>query len=179
MADETDALITFEEGWQIAGTAGEDGLPLYETVVKIIKAKPPLLEVTSIATEADFEEFNDAYRRFEKLRQGRDLTVKGYPLALWPVITGADLKTLTARDIFTVEQLAQLQDRRDMPPPVRELAVRAKKLIAMQGKYGQYEAQITDLTARCEVLQEELKEAHAALSAQNALLNQLRVKGAA
>lgn len=178
--DEVDALITFYESWRENGIA-EDGLPLYEQVVMIRKAKPPLLQIDEVATEDDQDQFPAAWKHFEKTRQVRDLAIKGYPLALWPVIAPHELKLLAARDIVTVEQLAAFEGRKgnDMPPAIHELAVRAKKLLAMQGKIGKFEAIIHELTAQRDQLNAELTEARATISAQNSMLEHLRQRPAA
>jgi hypothetical protein len=171
-----DALITFYESWRQEGV-GDDGLPLYVPVVMIRKAKPPLLQVDAIATPDDEEQFAEAWRYFQKTHAARDPNVQGYPLVLWPVCTGAELQMLAARDIVTVEQLARLAER-DTIPQLKELAVRAKKMIALQSKTGKFEEVINQITAERDVLVEQLKEANATISAQNALINTLKMKAA-
>jgi hypothetical protein len=180
MQDQVDALVTFYESWKQTGI-GEDGLPLYEQVIMLRKAKPPLLMVEDVATEDDQEQFHDAWRHFQKTRKVHDISIKGYPLSLWPVISATDLQTLIIRDIVTVEQLAELADKKTakLPPPVMELAARAKKLVAMQGKVGKFEAIIHELTAQRDQLQLELKEANATVTAQNAIIGQMRQPQAA
>jgi hypothetical protein len=174
--DEVDAIVTFYESWRQDGV-GEDGLPLYEQVVMCRKAKPPLLMVEDAATEEDQDYFADAWKLFQKGRKVRDISVKGYPLALWPVIGPTDLQTLVVRDIVTVEQLAELADSKTnkLPAHLVELASRAKKLLTMQGKVGKFEAIIHELTAQRDALQTELKEANNTISAQNAMISQMRM----
>jgi len=169
--DEVDALVTFYESWKQNGV-GEDGLPLFEQVVMIRKSKPPLLMVEDPATEEDQDYFADAWRMFQKSRTVRDLSVKGYPLALWPVISPSELQTLIARDIVTVEQLAEQAGRKNstLPAPVQELAKRAQKLLDMQGKVGKFEAIIHELEAQRDALMGELKEANATITAQAGML---------
>jgi hypothetical protein len=179
--EEIDALVTFFESWRPIGV-GEDGLPLYEATVMIRMAKPPLLMIEELASEEHEEQFPDAWRMFQKTRKVRDLSIKGYPLAFWPVISPADLQTLVVRDIVTVEQLAELADKKDggkLPAPVQEMALRAKKMIAMQGKVGKFEAIIHELEAQRDLLQAELKEANQTISAQNSMIGQLRMPAAA
>lgn len=175
MADVIDAFVTFYESWREVGV-GPDGLPLFEPAIKISLAKPPLLQVERAAEDEDREQFPEAWRAFEKQRMTRDTSVKGYPLAMWPVCSPADLRSCAARDIFTVEQLADLATRKgeDIPPPVLELAKRAKQMIALQKETGRFEALITDLTGQRDALAEQLKEANATISAQNALIGTLR-----
>lgn len=171
MANDNIAIISFYEGWTEDGV-GPDGLPMFREVVMIRKAVPPLTQVDYVATESDFEEFPEPYKLFLKSQGARKPAVKGYPLALWPAISTADFKSCSARDIVTVEQLAQLANRRpdQLPPPILELAKRAKKLIELQGSVGKFEAVISQLTAERDQLATELKEANAAISAQNSLI---------
>lgn len=173
MADPVDALITFFESWQQDGV-GKDGLPLFREVLMIRKAKPPLLEVTGEATAEDIEAFPEPYRLFEKKRGARTAKVEGYPLSMWPVVSPAELAMCAARDILTVEQLAGLGKRDDIPPQLRELGARAKKMIELQGKVGKFEVIINELTAQRDVLAEQLREANQTISAQNALIGQMR-----
>jgi hypothetical protein len=175
MPDPVDALVSFFESYSQAGL-GSDGLPLFKTVIMIRKAKPPRLEVEALATEEDFEQFHEAYRLFERQRGARSPTVDGYPLALWPVVSPADLKTLAARDIVTVEQLAALAAKKggNIPAPIVELAARAKQLVALQKETGRYEIIINDLTQQRDALVEQLREAGATIAAQNVMISQLR-----
>ena len=176
MANDNIAIITFLEGWEEDGV-GADGLPLFREVVKIRKAVPPLTQVEYVATPEDFEEFPGPYQLFRKQQGARRPDVKGYPLALWPVISPADFQMLAARDIVTVEQLAALAGKRGsepIPAPVLELAKRAKKLVDLQSSVGKFEAVITDLTAQRDQLAQELKEANATIAAQNQMINTLR-----
>lgn len=175
MPDEIDALVTFYESWVEDGV-GADGLPLFREVIMIRLSKWPQTQVDYVATDEHLNnpQFREALDVFNKQRKGRDLSVEGYPLALWPVISPATLKMLTARDIFTVEQLAAIKKGPDVIPEVAELAQRAKRLIELQGKTGKYEAIITDLTAQRDAILEQLKEAHATISAQNSMIGMLQ-----
>ena len=177
MPDEIDALVTFYEAWQEDGV-GADGLPLFKEVVMVRLVKWPQTQVDYVATDEYINnpqpQFRDAWELFQKKRKGRDLTVEGYPLALWPVVTPAELQMLLARDIVTVEQLAALKKGDDVIPEIRELSQRAKKLIELQGKTGKFEAIITDLTAQRDAILEQLKEAHGTISAQNSMIAMLQ-----
>jgi hypothetical protein len=154
----------------------EDGLPAYEPVVRIRKSVPPNTELDYDATEEHIADFPDEYRVFEKTRLARNTVgVKGYPLALWPVIGPADLAMLQVRDILTVEQLAPLAMKQDVPAPVRELAHRAKRLIEMQGKIGKFEELVEQYRSERDAMVEQLREANATISAQNALINSLKM----
>ena len=171
MPDPVDAFITFYDSYEQDGL-GPDGLPLFRAVTMIRKAKPPLLQVDAVASDDDIAQFAEPYALYLKQRSARGTEHEGYPLSLWPVIDKAELMMLAARDIFTVEQLAQLANRKadDVIPQIRELAQRAKKLVALQKETGRYEVIINDLTQQRDALAEQLREAHATISAQNAML---------
>jgi hypothetical protein len=170
------AIITFTEGWEEDGV-GPDGLPLFKEVIKIIKAVPPLTRVEYVATPEDFEEFPGPYQLFRKQQGARRPEVKGYPLALWPVISPAEFQMLSARDIVTVEQLAQIANKRGdatVPAAIIELAKRAKKLVELQGSIGKFEAVINQLTGERDEMAAQLKEANATIAAQNQMINTMR-----
>jgi hypothetical protein len=182
VADDNIAFIMFFEGWEERGT-GPDGLPLFHEVVKIRKSVPPYTEITRVATEDDIADFSTQFGLYQKERAGRAPSVAGYPLALWPAIGPADFQNCAARDIVTVEQLAQLANRRSdggaaIPPPILELAKRAKKMVELQKDVGRFETVITQLTAERDALAEDLKEANATINAQNGMINMLRAKAA-
>jgi hypothetical protein len=171
MASDNIAIVRFYEGWQQDGV-GPDGLPLFREVVMIRKSVPPLTEVDYVADPADYEEFPAPYQLFLKEQGARKPSAAGYPLALWPVVSPADFKSLAARDIVTVEQLAALANKRaaDIPASILELAKRAKKMIELQGSIGKFEALVDKLTAERDSIAAELREANATISAQNAML---------
>lgn len=168
------AIIAFFEGWQRTEASGPDGLPLFTEQVMIRKSVPPYTEITRAATAEDIEEFPEPYRLFQKQQAGRKPVEDGYPLALWPVISAADFQNCAAREIYTVEQLAQLANKRsstvEIPPPILELAKRAKKMVELHKEVGKFEGVIDQLTAERDTLLGELKEANATIAAQNTML---------
>jgi hypothetical protein len=153
---------------------GEDGLPLYTERLMIWTGRPPLTWIPRLAEDDDFVNFEDEYKQFQKQQAARK-HVDGYPLALWPVVSIADLETCAARDIYTVQQLAALKGDR-MPPAIRELAERARAMVKLQGQTGKYEQIISDLTAERDQLAEQLKEANAQLSARDAMIDTLKMR---
>ncbi len=56
-----------------------------------------------------------------------------------------------ARGIYTVEQLAKISGD-NTPPQIRELAERARKMVALQKDSGRFEAKIRDLEQQREAL---------------------------
>lgn len=179
MPEESQALVRFIAGWAEDGVS-EDGLPRYRDTVQIIKSVPPYTQVEYIATETDFDENPGPYQLFLKEQGARLQKPKegGFPLALWPVISPAQFKMLSARDIFTIEQLAKLRHDPAMPGEFKELIDRAKQMLALSDNIGKFEAMIRDRDAQIEVLAEQAKEAAATISAQNSLISTLKMTAA-
>lgn len=180
--EESQALVRFNAGWAEDGIS-PDGLPRYRETVRITKSVPPFTEVEYEATEQDFEENPGPYQLFMK-EQGARLqqpTQSGFPLALWPVISPAQFKALAARDITTIEQLTTLAGKRGddgMPGEFKELAERAKQMLALSANIGKFEAMIRDRDGQIEALVEQSKELAATISAQNSLINTLKMTAA-
>jgi hypothetical protein len=151
----------------------------------ITKSRPPLLRLEFEATDDDIAEYPEPYALFQKEEAGRKaVAAEGYPLSLWPACAEAEYKTLAARDIYTVEQLAKLSGRgakgaEGMPAEIRELADRAKLLIDMQKSGAQYEVLVTDMKGQIEALKEQLDEAVKTIASQRAKIEVLAIKGAA
>ena len=116
MPEESQALVRFEPGWVEDGVS-EDGLPRYREIVRIIKSVPPYTQVDYVATEQDFDENPGPYQAFQREQGARLLKPAddGFPLALWPVISPAQFKALAVRDVSTIQQLAKLGGRPDLP----------------------------------------------------------------
>lgn len=171
--DEITAHVEFSEGYREMGK-GEDGMPIFEPVTYVQLDIPPYTSIKREATEEDIAASPDAYRRYEATRTARTVK-KGFPLTMWPAVSPAMFQTLSARGLSTIEELAALTGR-GTPPDVLELVARAKQMMTLQKQTGQYESVITQLRAEVEALSEQLKEAHAQLSAQNAMIEQMRTK---
>lgn len=174
-AEESQALIRFTAGWAADGVS-EDGMPRYRETIRITKSIPPYTEVEYEATEQDFSDYPGPFEVFQRTQQAIKIEPgqAGFPLALWPVISPAMFKMLTAREVFTVEQLAKLSTRSDMPGDFKELAERAKQMIALSANVGQYEAMIRDLNGQIDALKEQAAELRATVSAQNSKIAALQ-----
>ena len=179
MAD-TPTLVRFYMGYEEQGTS-EDGMPVYVNVEKITLSRPPYLEVNRTATEEEKQLYPDAYRMFRN-ELGLDRPdIKGYPLDMWPACPPAERLMLGMRNIYTVEQLAQLALRRNdqsIPPSIREISIRAAEFIKLQGNKGQFEQKIHDLTAQRDELVEQVNELKAALSTANTTIETLKLRAA-
>ena len=180
MSDQA-AFAKFEDGWEQDGVS-KDGMPKFRPALMIRLSKPPYLQVTREATEDDIEHYSEPYKLYQKLKAGRDVDgIEGYPLALWAAITRAEFDQLISHGIVTVEQLAKIGDRKGavaakVPEAIMVLAQRAKRMVALQKDQGRYEEIINEITAERDQLAEQLKEAHAALSASNAQVNTLQMR---
>lgn len=178
---DTPTLVRFFTGWEQEGM-GPDGLPMFRQVVRIRLDRPPYLSLERVATDEDINDHPKPYELYQKVEKARsDMT--GYPLSMWPACLPHIFQMCAARDIHTVEQLAQLVSKKrrsetvkQVPPEVVEVADRAARLIEMQGKSGQYEAIVTDLEGQLAAVREQLTEALTTISAQKTLIDNLKVK---
>lgn len=176
MSSDSAAYARFEDGWEQDGV-GKDGLPTYKPRLYIVLSKPPHLSVRREAEEEDIEMFPEPYKRYQKLRAGRDLeNIEGYPIVLWPALSQAECEQLLAQGILTVEQLAKMAGRSNakMPGGILELAGRAKRLLELQKAGGKYEGIIDELTRQRDALNAELIELRQQLASANSVINNLQ-----
>ncbi|RWP05097.1 hypothetical protein [Mesorhizobium sp.] len=179
MAD-TPTLAQFFTGWAEDGLS-KDGLPHYRETVKIRLSRPPYLKLEREATEADFEEYSGPYALFQKEQQAKKKTPPsaGFPLVLWAAVSAAELQMLSARDVFTIEQLAKLSGRGandGMPGELRDLADRAKKMIELSKEMGKYEAMVRDRDGQIAALKEQVTELRGTVQAQDGIINSLKAR---
>lgn len=181
---DTPTLVRFYSGWARDGN-GPDGLPCYRETVHIRLDRPPFLSVEREAEEIDITDHPQPYELYKKTCEARRAIV-GYPLALWPACLPHIFQMCAARDIHTVEQLAQLvaKKRRSetvktVPADVIELADRAARMIELQSKAGQYEELVTDLQGQVEAMKEQLVEAVTTIASQKTLIETLKLKAVA
>jgi hypothetical protein len=177
--EESQALVRFVPSWVEDGVS-EDGLPRYRETVRIIKSVPPHTEVYYEATEADFDDYPGPYQLFlrEQGARTQEPTQSGFPLALWPVISPAQFKALTARGITTIEQLAKTRPDQNTPGEFKALIERAKQMLALSANIGKFEAMLRDRDGQIEALIEQVADLKSTVSAQNSLINTLKMKAA-
>lgn len=170
-------LVRFVDGYDAAGIS-EDGLPYFKQTVKIFISRPPLLEITRVATDEDIDMYEDAYRLYQREKRGKEIgpEADGYPLSMWPVVTPALHAMLSAREIYTIEQLASMRLSSGVPAEVKELADRAKRMVAMSKDIGQHEQRERDFQGQIEVLQEQVKELRGTIQAQDGIINSLKLR---
>lgn len=181
---DTPTLVRFFSGWERDGN-GPDGLPLYRETVRVQMDRPPFLSLERVADEQDIADHPGPYELYQKTCEARKAIV-GYPLALWPACPPHIFQMCAARDIHTVEQLAQTVSKKrraeatkTMPPDVIELADRALKMTEMHAKAGQYEEIVSDLEGQLAAMKEQFTEAIATITAQKTLIDALRLKASA
>ena len=181
---DTPTLVRFYSGWERDGN-GPDGLPTFRETVRVRLDRPPFLSVEREAEEADIADHPQPYELYKKTCDARKEIV-GYPLVLWPACPPHIFQMCAARDIHTVEQLAQLVSKKRrseaikaVPLDVIELADRAAKMVDLQSRVGQYEELITGLQGQVEVLKEQLEEAVTTISTQKTMIETLKLKAVA
>lgn len=171
-------LVQFYTGWKNDGETSEGGLPQYRETVMIRLERPPYLQVSREATEEDIDDHPEPYRLFEKEQKAKKTkpAAAGFPLAMWPVINEFHLRMFAAKDVYTVEQLAKLAKRKDMPPDFIELAERAAQMVTFMNSSGKHEATIRDLTGQIEALKEQVDDAMKTIAAQKEMILTLKMK---
>ena len=174
-------LVQFFTGWERDGN-GPDGLPCYRETIRVRLDRPPFLSLERVAEEADIADHPGPFELYRKICEARKEIV-GYPLALWPACPPHVFQMCAARDIYTVEQLAQTVSKKrraeavkTMPPDVIEIADRAVHMIELHGKAGQYEELISGLQGQLDAMKEQFAEALSTISAQKSMIDTLKLK---
>jgi hypothetical protein len=172
------ALVHFYQGWATTHETSADGLPVYRDVVMIQIERPPTLKLNREAEPQEFVDYPDEYDAFKKEIRARDPGVSeiGYPLVMWPALTPASVQMFAVRGIYTVEELAKLAGRRDLPGNLAELALRAERLVDMQKNFGKYEALLKDRDMRLEEVEAQLDDMRRTISAQNSMIDTLKMR---
>lgn len=172
------ALIHFYQGWADSLSTSPDGLPHFVNTTMIQIERPPLLKLNREANRDDFQNYPEEYEAFQRTLRARNEAIAedGYPLVMWPVLSPADVETFAARQIYTVEDLAKLAGRRDLPGNLAELALRAERLMDMQKNFGKYEALLQERDAQLEEAKAQMADARATISAQNAMIDTLKMR---
>lgn len=183
MAEQTQAFASFFDGYRQDGVSA-DGLPHFVPKLMITVSVPPYTMQTREADDEDIETYPDAHRQYEKQKKAQEVTQQeGFPLVLWPAASQAAIQMLSAREIYTVEQLAHLADKSKgkdaMPGELRELAQRAKAMIELSAELGQFEAKLRDRDGEIAALKEQVVELRATIQAQDGMLGALKARVAA
>ncbi|MEQ8450886.1 MAG: hypothetical protein RLQ25_02995 [Alphaproteobacteria bacterium] len=109
----------------------QEGRPIFKDFefIKIIPIGDNKTVVTKRVTEAERQKFPEEYAVFKK---GVEQTFSGTPLMQWPAILPAQIKLLNHFNVYTVDQLAELNDIAisKIGPGTRELVEKAKAYLA-------------------------------------------------
>lgn len=106
------------------------------------------------------EEWRDRnLRQYEAWKKGQELPLDGTPIKGWSVISPATQANLIAMKVFTVEDLAAINDEgmRRLPMLGLELKTKAKAWLAQSKDKGPLTMQMAALQTQLENMQVELK----------------------
>jgi hypothetical protein len=136
----------------------ESGIPVYSDVPFVQITMDSSTTVDRRAKDNDFERFPDQYAFFLKTEEHYEPIENKVPLEMWPVCKPADVKSLAARGIRTVEDLAAASaDKvKMMPPSVAVLVKSAKNYLSMAGGATKLTKKMDDLEAQNAELREEV-----------------------
>lgn len=171
---DTPTLARFYASWKHGGT-GTDGMPVYYETIMIRLDRPPYLSVQREAEQVDYDDHPQAFEMFKREQASRKVTLaEGYPLTLWPACTEPLFKMLADRDVHTVEQLAKLAKKQDMPAELKELADRAVKLVELQKGPGKYEELLRARDGKIRALEETIDDQKKTIMGQQSLIEGLQ-----
>lgn len=137
------------------GVDDETGLPVFEDQVFIIINRDTTHTMNRKAKEEDFGTFPEHYKAFQNAHQDY-MSVKGFPLEMWAALRPAQVHTLKAHGITTVEVLARSEASK-MPGDYAPLVKLAKQFIQISKDTSASATRINDLTSQLEDVVEENK----------------------
>lgn len=141
--DGSDAAVMFEERpWYNEEESTKQGRPVYENRVFITKHKDKLSVYVNRATDEDIAQYPRQYEAFQKRRQSREA---GIPIGMLPAITPAQRATCEACRIYTVEKLAEADEKIMAVLRMPELKERALEYLGKSAKMSELQAEIDAL----------------------------------
>lgn len=154
----------------------ENGLPVFRMVeyVELLiagdKGSAPIKRVT----EHIKQQYPDQYARWKATKVNPDMIGDGIPLSLWPLIPREMTKALEYINVFTVQQLAALNDNaiskpgaiglRDMREKARAFLESAKSAAPI----AKLEVENRDLKKRLEMMQSQMDQLVQAVNSKDA-----------
>lgn len=155
---ENNVFAKFHEVYVKTGAMLENGMPEFKNVVYVqIKIKDSFDVVDRPAREDDFRRFPSEYQFFlikkEKVKEGT-------PLNQFAFLNPQQIENCNMKGIFTVEDLAKLDEEKAKALYLTDEAVFAKKFLEMQknnSAISKYEAEIKKLKSEIVKLKDELK----------------------
>lgn len=173
-----------------AGGVPVDGIPLFELVaMKMADGSYQNVEYVNILTPGDPKQsprhkVNDTIRAkypmyYERWKRGLQSAPVGTPLEMFPVLTPAQVHTMKANNIFTVEHLAAVSDANLVAIPMGiEMRAKARQWLETKAKTDDMERDEAEKQAMREAMNEQAKEL-ADLKAQMKALQMPRAEAAA
>lgn len=148
----------------------ENGLPIFRTVeyVEILIAGDRGTAPVKRVTEGVKADFPDQYARWKATKVNADMIGDGIPLSLWPLIPKEMAKALEFINVFTVQQLAGIDDNAISKPGaigLRDMREKAKAFIESSksaAPIAKLEIENKDLKSRLQMLEGQLEQLLAA-----------------
>lgn len=144
----------------------ENGLPVFRTIefVELLiagdKGNAPVKRVN----EGVKAQFPDHYARWKATKVNPDMIGDGIPLSLWPVIPKEMAKALEYINVFTVQQLAGIDDNAISKPGaigLRDMREKAKAFLESAksaAPIAKLEVENKDLKSRISMLETQLEQ---------------------
>ena len=144
----------------------ENGLPVFRTqeYVELLIAGDKGNAPTKRVNQAVKDQFHEQYAFWKAKRTNPDMVGDGIPLSLWPVLPAEMVKALEYINVFTVQQLANLNDTaiskpgaiglRDMREKARAFVESAKSMAPIAA----LEKENSDLRKRLDLLQTQMNQ---------------------
>lgn len=138
----------YEKAVEDTEAASKEGRPVFKTAVYIKKKVNPREIYDQPAKSTDRDRYPELFRKFEA---GEKTDIEGWLLDQWPRVTVTQIATLKARNIFTVEQFAAI-DQTQLPRGYLDLQKQAKADISVDSR-------VEELLERIRVLEANQKKA--------------------
>lgn len=143
-----------------------NGLPVFRTqeYVELLIAGDKGNAPTKRVNEAIKQQFHEAYSFWKAKRANPDMIGDGIPLSLWPVVPAEVAKALEYINVFTVQQLANLNDAAISKPGaigLRDLRDKAKSFVESaksMAPIAALERENSDLRKRLDLLQGQMNQ---------------------
>lgn len=144
----------------------DTGLPIFQTVeyVELLiagdKGNAPVKRVN----DGIKQQYHQQYAFWKAKKTNADMIGDGIPLSLWPVVPTEMVKALEYINVFTVQQLAALNDANISKPGaigLREMREKARNFIESAKTMApivKLEAENGELKKRLELMQEQMKQ---------------------